>query len=93
MLSLSGNRANTDGRLLVDGISIAVPQAGGTNYLTDTRNAQEVTFTVHGQHGRGRVGRPGDEHHPALRRQHVVGQRLRRVGQRQPAEQQPEPDG
>jgi hypothetical protein len=36
LLSLGGNRANTDGRLLVDGISIAVPQAGGTNYLTDT---------------------------------------------------------
>jgi len=51
MLSLSGNRANTDGRLLVDGISIAVPQAGGTNYLTDTRNAQEVTFTVTGSMG------------------------------------------
>jgi hypothetical protein len=27
LLSLGGNRANTDGRLLVDGISIAVPQA------------------------------------------------------------------
>ena len=36
---LSSARANRDGRLLVEGISIAVPQAGGTNYLTDTRNA------------------------------------------------------
>ena len=58
MLSLSGNRANTDGRLLVDGISIAVPQAGGTNYLTDTRNAQEVTFTVSGSMGEVESGGP-----------------------------------
>jgi hypothetical protein len=48
MVSIAGNRANTDGRLLVDGISIAVPQAGGTNYLTDPRNAQELTFTTSG---------------------------------------------
>jgi hypothetical protein len=58
MLSLSGNRANTDGRLLVDGLSIAVPQAGGTNYLTDTRNAQEVTFTVTGSMGEVESGGP-----------------------------------
>ena len=58
MLSLGGNRANTDGRLLVDGISIAVPQAGGTNYLTDTRNAQEVTFTVSGSMGEVESGGP-----------------------------------
>src|SRR5207247_7143750 len=58
MLSLSGNRANTDGRLLVDGISIAVPQAGGTNYLTDTRNSQEVTFTVTGSMGEVESGGP-----------------------------------
>ena len=90
LLSLGGNRANTDGRLLVDGISIAVPQAGGTNYLTDTRNAQEVTLHGVGQHGRGGIGRAGDEHHPALGRQQAVGQRLRLVGQRRHAEQQPE---
>jgi hypothetical protein len=58
LLSLGGNRANTDGRLLVDGISIAVPQAGGTNYLTDTRNAQEVTFTVSGSMGDVESGGP-----------------------------------
>ena len=58
MLSLGGNRANTDGRLLVDGISIAVPQAGGTNYLTDTRNAQEVNFTVSGSMGEVESGGP-----------------------------------
>ena len=38
-------------RLLLDGLSIAVPQAGGTNYLTDTRNSQEVNFTTSGQPG------------------------------------------
>ena len=58
LLSLGGNRANTDGRLLVDGISIAVPQAGGTNYLTDTRNAQEITFTVSGSMGEVESGGP-----------------------------------
>jgi hypothetical protein len=58
LLSLGGNRANTDARLLVDGISIAVPQAGGTNYLTDTRNAQEVTFTVSGSMGEVESGGP-----------------------------------
>ena len=58
LLSLGGNRANTDGRLLVDGISIAVPQAGGTNYLTDTRNAQEVAFTVSGSMGEVESGGP-----------------------------------
>ena len=58
LLSLAGNRANTEARLLVDGISIAVPQAGGTNYLTDTRNAQEVTFTVSGSMGEVESGGP-----------------------------------
>ena len=58
LLSLGGNRANTDGRLLVDGISIAVPQAGGTNYLTDTRNAQEIAFTVSGSMGEVESGGP-----------------------------------
>ena len=58
LLSLGGNRANTDARLLVDGISIAVPQAGGTNYLTDTKNAQEVTFTVSGSMGEVESGGP-----------------------------------
>jgi hypothetical protein len=48
---LDGGRANREARLLVDGISIAVPQAGGTNYLTDTRNAQEVSFTTSGSLG------------------------------------------
>ena len=45
---LSGGRANSEARLLLDGLSIAVPQAGGTNYLTDTRNSQEVNFTTQG---------------------------------------------
>ena len=55
---LSGGRANTEARLLVDGISIAVPQAGGTNYLTDTRNAQEVAFTTSGSGGEVESGGP-----------------------------------
>jgi len=55
---LSGGRANTEARLMVDGISIAVPQAGGTNYLTDTRNSQEVTFTTSGSLGEVESGGP-----------------------------------
>jgi carboxypeptidase family protein len=55
---LSGGRANSEARLLVDGISIAVPQAGGTNYLTDTKNAQEVTFTTAGSLGEVESGGP-----------------------------------
>ena len=55
---LSGGRANSEARLMVDGISIAVPQAGGTNYLTDTRNAQEITFTTAGSLGEVESGGP-----------------------------------
>ena len=55
---LSGGRANTEARLLVDGISIAVPQAGGTNYLTDPRNSQEVNFTTSGSLGEVESGGP-----------------------------------
>src|SRR3954453_8564838 len=55
---LSGGRANSEARLLLDGLSIAVPQAGGTNYLTDTRNAQEVTFTTSGSLGDVESGGP-----------------------------------
>ena len=55
---LSGGRANSEARLLVDGISIAVPQAGGTNYLTDPRNSQEVNFTTSGSLGEVESGGP-----------------------------------
>jgi hypothetical protein len=55
---LSGGRANSEARLMVEGISIAVPQAGGTNYLTDMRNAQEVTFTTSGSGGEVESGGP-----------------------------------
>ena len=75
---LSGGRANSEARLLLDGLSIAVPQAGGTNYLTDTRNCAGSELHDVGQHRRSGVGRPGDEHHPANRRQHPVGQRASR---------------
>src|SRR4051812_32233361 len=55
---LSGGRANSEARLLLDGLSIAVPQAGGTNYLTDTRNAQEVNFTTSGSQAEVESGGP-----------------------------------
>src|SRR5438477_9315890 len=55
---LSGGRANTEARLLVDGISIAVPQAGGTNYLTAPRNSQALNFTTSGSLGEVESGGP-----------------------------------
>ncbi|HVZ19650.1 MAG TPA: TonB-dependent receptor [Vicinamibacterales bacterium] len=55
---LSGGRANSEARLLLDGLSIAVPQAGGTNYLTDTRDAQEVNFTTQGSTAEVESGGP-----------------------------------
>jgi hypothetical protein len=55
---LNGARANSEARLLLDGLSIAVPQAGGTNYLTDTRDAQEVTFTTAGSKAEVESGGP-----------------------------------
>ena len=55
---LNGARANSEARLLLDGLSIAVPQAGGTNYLTDTRNAQEVNFTTSGSQAEVESGGP-----------------------------------
>jgi hypothetical protein len=55
---LSGGRANSEARLLLDGLSIAVPQAGGTNYLTDTRNSQEINFTTSGSQAEVESGGP-----------------------------------
>jgi len=55
---LSGGRANSEARLLLDGLSIAVPQAGGTNYLTDTRNSQEINFTTSGSTAEVESGGP-----------------------------------
>ena len=86
LLSLGGNRANTDGRLLVDGISIAVPQAGGTNYLTDTRNAQEVAFTVSGSMGEVESGGPVMNIIPRSGGNTLSGNGYLVVGQRRPAE-------
>jgi hypothetical protein len=56
--SLLTGRANSEGRLQLDGLSFAVPQAGGTNYLVDTRNAQEVNFTTSGSLGEIESGGP-----------------------------------
>jgi hypothetical protein len=52
---LSGGRANSEARLMLDGLST---QAGGTNYLTDTRNAQEVTLTTSSSLGEVESGGP-----------------------------------
>ena len=90
LLSLGGNRANTDGAAA--GGRHQHRRAAGRRHQLPDRHAQRAGSDLHGlgQHGRGGVGRAGDEHHPALGRQHDVGQRLRVVGQRRPAGQQPE---
>ena len=85
---LDGGRANREARLLVDGISIAVPQAGGTNYLTDTRNAQEVSFTTSGSLGEVESGGPVMNIVPKSGGNTAVGRHLHHVGKRRPAGQQ-----
>ena len=39
---------NHDGRTMLDGLLIPVPQGTSSNAFTDTRNAEEVTLTVSG---------------------------------------------
>jgi hypothetical protein len=41
-------RGNHDGRTMLDGLLISVPQGTSSNAFTDTRNAEEVTLTVSG---------------------------------------------
>ena len=46
--AILAGRANGEGRTLLDGLLISVPQGSSSNYVADTRNAQELTFTVSG---------------------------------------------
>jgi hypothetical protein len=56
--AILSSRANSEGRTMLDGLLIAVPQAASSNYLSDTRSAQEVTFTVSGSLGEVETGGP-----------------------------------
>ncbi|MEO8257755.1 MAG: carboxypeptidase-like regulatory domain-containing protein [Acidobacteriota bacterium] len=56
--AMLAGRANTEGRTMLDGLLIAVPQASSSNYFSDTRNAQEVTVTVSGNLGEVETGGP-----------------------------------
>jgi hypothetical protein len=56
--AMLAGRSNTEGRTMLDGLLIAVPQASSSNYFSDTRNAQEVTVTVSGNLGEVETGGP-----------------------------------
>jgi len=49
--ALLAGRANEEGRTLLDGLLISVPQGSSSNYVADTRNSQELSFTVSGSMG------------------------------------------
>ncbi len=51
-------RSNHDGRTLLDGLLISVPQGTSSNAFTDTRNAEEVTLTVSGGLGESDTAGP-----------------------------------
>ena len=56
--ALLAGRANEEGRTLLDGLLISVPQGSSSNYVADTRNAQELSFTVSGSMGETETGGP-----------------------------------
>ncbi len=56
--ALLAGRANEEGRTLLDGLLISVPQGSSSNYPADTRNATELSFTVAGSLGETETGGP-----------------------------------
>ena len=56
--ALLAGRANEEGRTLLDGLLISVPQGSSSNYVADTRNSQELSFTVSGSMGETETGGP-----------------------------------
>ena len=56
--AMLAGRANEEGRTLLDGLLISVPQGSSSNYLADTRNASELSFTVAGSLGETETGGP-----------------------------------
>ena len=51
-------RSNHDGRTMLDGLLMSVPQGTSTNAFTDTRNAEEITLTVSGGLGENDTAGP-----------------------------------
>jgi hypothetical protein len=56
--ALLAGRANEEGRLLLDGLLISVPQGSSSNYFSDSRNSQEISVTVAGSLGETETGGP-----------------------------------
>jgi hypothetical protein len=56
--ALLAGRANEEGRLLLDGLLISVPQGSSSNYFSDSRNSQEISVTVAGALGETETGGP-----------------------------------
>jgi hypothetical protein len=56
--ALLAGRANQEGRLLLDGLLISVPQGSSSNYFSDSRNSQEISVTVGGSMGETESGGP-----------------------------------
>ena len=56
--ALLAGRSNGEGRTMLDGLLISVPQGSSSNYVADTRNAQELSFTVSGSLGETETGGP-----------------------------------
>jgi hypothetical protein len=56
--ALLAGRANHEGRTLLDGLLISVPQGSSSNYFSDSRNSQEISVTVAGALGETETGGP-----------------------------------
>jgi len=56
--ALLAGRSNQEGRLLLDGLLISVPQGSSSNYFSDSRNSQEISVTVAGSMGETESGGP-----------------------------------
>src|SRR5262245_42814005 len=56
--AMMAGRANGEGRIMLDGLQISLPQGGLTNYVPNTRNGEDTSFTVAGSLGEVETGGP-----------------------------------
>ena len=56
--ALVAGRANGEGKTMLDGLLVSVPQGSSTNYVPNTRDAEETSFTVAGGLGEVETGGP-----------------------------------
>src|SRR5215471_6812734 len=57
--ALVAGRANGEGRIMLDGLLVSIPQGGSsTNYVPNTRNGEDTSFTVAGSLGEVETGGP-----------------------------------